>query len=69
LSIANLTTAYTTPFHLAIDAVANVVQWYLRGSKYYRLQSRFARLWLTASVCSYGGLQGAGNHDYCAVTT
>ena len=28
-----------------------------------------ARLWLVASVCSYGGLQGAGNRDYCAVAT
>ena len=25
------------------------------------------RLWLVASVCSYGGLQGTGNQDYCAV--
>jgi len=32
-------------------------------------QSRFAWLWLAASVCSYGGLQGAGNRDYCAVAT
>jgi len=32
-------------------------------------QSHFAQLWLVASVCSYGGLQGAGNWDYCAVAT
>jgi len=25
------------------------------------------RAWLVASVCSYGGVQGAGNRDYCAV--
>jgi len=29
-------------------------------------QSRF---WIVASVCSYSGLQGAGNRDYCAVAT
>jgi len=29
---------------------------------YYKPQ-----LWLVASVCSYGDLQGAGNRDYCAV--
>ena len=32
-------------------------------------QSGFARLWLVESVCSYGGLQGTGNRDYCAVAT
>jgi len=25
------------------------------------------RLWLVASVCSYGGVQSTGNRDYCAV--
>jgi len=37
----------------------------------YKPQSREAhnRLWLVASVCSYGGLQGARNRDYCAVVT
>jgi len=28
-----------------------------------------ATLWFVASVCSYGGLQGTGNRDYCAVAT
>jgi len=32
-------------------------------------QSCFVRFWLVASVCSYGGLQGAGNRNYCAVAT
>jgi len=27
------------------------------------------KLWLMASVCSYGGLQGARNRDCCAVAT
>jgi len=31
--------------------------------------TRDARLWLVTSVCIYGGLQGAGNRDYCAVAT
>ena len=35
----------------------------------YKTQSRFVRLWLVASVCSYSGLQGARNRDYCAVAT
>jgi len=32
-------------------------------------QSSFARFWLVASVCSYGGLQSAGNRNYCEVAT
>jgi len=32
-------------------------------------KATITRLWLVASVCSFGGLQGAGNRDCCAVAT
>jgi len=32
-------------------------------------KATITRLWLVASVCSFGGIQGAGNRDCCAVAT
>jgi len=48
-----------------------LVYWprWIQPSNSFSKEQAQLQLWLVASVCSYGGLQGTGNWDYCAAAT